>query len=84
MGYELTFYEALSLIANSRGWMQGESFKADVVLMFDNGEYPEDYLHVCDFSSTCKHERKAELRITKDLLLQKYLVVYTPQMREVL
>lgn len=79
MKYELTFYEALDVLVNNKGWVQGENFADGVVLMI-HGEgyvgYSKGYVHVHDFS-TYRGARKSELQITHGVISQKYRVVYT-------
>lgn len=79
MKYELTFYEALDILVNNKGWVQGENFADGVVLMIDEEGYTgysKDYVHVHDFSSN-RGAVKSELQITYGVVSQKYRVVCT-------
>lgn len=76
MKYELTFYEALDVLVNNKGWVQGEYFADGVVLMFDNGSVGLDYIHCHDFRGSFR-DSKEQLQITRGILYQKYRVVRT-------
>lgn len=79
MKYGLTFYEALDVLVNNEGWVQGEYFADGVVLMIDEEGYvgySKNYIHVHDFSSN-KGSVKSELQITQGVIAQKYRVIRT-------
>jgi hypothetical protein len=74
--YELTFTEAMQVLINKEGWVQGEDFSTGVVLMFDSGSVGKDYIHVHDFTLDY-FDCKWALQITRGTLSQKYRVVST-------
>lgn len=77
MKYELTFYEALDVLVNNKGWVQGEQFSDGIVLMFDDHQrLGKDYIHCHDFTLP-SHSCKFSLSISRNILSQKYRVVHT-------
>jgi len=76
MEYTLSFTEALEVLTNNGGWVQGESFADGVVIMFDGGSVGQGHIHVHDFTLDY-FDCKSEFHITRSLLSQKFRVVKT-------
>lgn len=78
MKYELTFNEALDVLINNKGWVQGEHFADGVVLIYGTPSICLDLVYLRDFNlPSCTNGSRSPLQITRGVLSQKYRVVTT-------
>jgi len=77
MEYTLSFSEALEVLTNNEGWVQGEMFRDGVVLMFYSCSTVYNHIHVHDFTLDSFNNCKSELQITRRMLSQRFRVVKT-------
>ena len=70
--YTLDFYQALKVLENNEGWIQGEGFGDGVVLSMQGGER----LCVVDFYP-CYSKAVSDYTITSSTFTQKYRIVTT-------
>ena len=74
--YELDFYEAMKMAMANECWLQGEDFKAGVVMCFGKsgmGRINVDCLSAYDFNTGCSWP----IEITGTIIKQKFRVVST-------